>query len=53
MSFRVNARSGADVIRANPQSADRVHAVTAGPEGLVLQLSRSGPTPVTNIKAWS
>ena len=53
LTFRVNARSGADVVRANHQSADRVNAVTAGPEGLVLQLSRSGSTPVAQIKAWS
>jgi hypothetical protein len=30
-----------------------VNAVTAGPDGLVLQLQRSGPTPVNNVKAWS
>ena len=53
LTFRVNARSGADVVRAASQSADRVNAVTAGPDGLVLQLQRSGPTPVNNVKAWS
>ncbi|MEI6026719.1 MAG: flagellar hook capping FlgD N-terminal domain-containing protein [Betaproteobacteria bacterium] len=53
LTFRVNARAGADAVRASPQSADRVSAVTAGPDGLVLQLSRSGPTPVNNVKAWS
>lgn len=53
LSFRVNARSGADSIRASTETADRVHAVTAGPDGLVLQLVRSGPMPVTQIKTWS
>ena len=53
LTFRVNARSGADAVRATLQSADRVNAVTAGPDGLVLQLSRLGPTPLNNVKAWS
>lgn len=53
LTFRVNARSGANPVQASLQSADRVNAVTAGPDGLVLQLSRSGPTPVNNVKAWS
>ena len=53
LTFRVNARSGAESVRASLQSADRVNAVTAGPDGLVLQLQRFGPTPVNNVKAWS
>jgi flagellar basal-body rod modification protein FlgD len=53
LTFRVNARSGANPVQASLQSAERVNAVTAGPDGLVLQLSRSGPTPVNNVKAWS
>jgi len=53
LTFRVNARSGADAVRATLQSADRVNAITAGSDGLVLQLSRLGPTPVNNVKAWS
>jgi len=53
LSFRVNAMSGKQVVQATPQSADRVTAVTAGPDGLVLQLSRQGTTPVNNVKAWS
>lgn len=53
LTFRVNASSGANPVQAALQSADRVNAVTAGPDGLVLQLSRSGPTPVNNVKAWS
>jgi flagellar basal-body rod modification protein FlgD len=53
LTFRVNARSGAVSVRASLQSADRVNAVTAGPDGLVLQLQRSGPTTVNNVKAWS
>jgi len=53
LTFRVNARSGADAVRATLQSADRVNAVTAGPDGLVLQLSRLGPTPLNNVKAWT
>ena len=53
LTFRVNARSGADAVRATLQSADRVNAVTAGPDGLVLQLSRLGPTPLNTVKAWT
>ncbi len=53
LSFRVNAMSGKEVIQASPQSADRVTAVSAGPDGLILQLSRQGTTPVNNVKAWS
>ncbi|MEI6026885.1 MAG: flagellar hook capping FlgD N-terminal domain-containing protein [Betaproteobacteria bacterium] len=53
LSFRVNALSGKQPVQATPQSADRVTAVTAGPDGLVLQLSRQGTTPVSNVKAWS
>jgi flagellar basal-body rod modification protein FlgD len=53
LSFRVNAMSGQQVVQATPQSADRVTAVTAGPDGLVLQLSLQGATPVNKVKAWS
>ena len=53
LTFRVNARSGAESVRAGLQSADRVNAVTAGPDGLVLQLRSSGATPVNKVKAWS
>lgn len=53
LSFRVNALSGKQAVQATTQSADRVTAVTAGPDGLVLQLSRQGSTPVNNVKAWS
>jgi flagellar basal-body rod modification protein FlgD len=53
LTFRVNARSGANPVQAAMQSAERVNAVTAGPDGLVLQLSRSGPMPVNSVKAWS
>jgi flagellar basal-body rod modification protein FlgD len=53
LTFRVNALSGKQAVQATTQSADRVTAVTAGPDGLVLQLSRQGSTPVNNVKAWS
>jgi flagellar basal-body rod modification protein FlgD len=53
LKFRVNARMGTDVVKSTTQSADRVGAVLAGPEGLALQLLRSGVTPLTNVKAWS
>jgi flagellar basal-body rod modification protein FlgD len=53
LTFRVNAKSGKEVIQASPQAADRVTAVTSGPDGLILQLSRQGTTPVNNVKAWS
>lgn len=53
LRFRVNARMGADTVRSTTQSADRVNAVLAGPDGLVLQLQRSGATPLRQVKAWS
>jgi flagellar basal-body rod modification protein FlgD len=53
LTFRVNARSGADSVRSVNQSADRVSAVVAGPDGLMLQLARFGITPVASVKAWS
>ena len=53
LTFRVNASSGGKAVSATLQSADRVNAVTAGADGLVLQLSRLGTTPVNNVKAWS
>jgi hypothetical protein len=53
LTFRVNARSGADTVRSVNQSADRVSAVVAGPDGLMLQLARFGITPVASVKAWS
>ena len=53
LTFRVNASAGGKAVQATLQSADRVNAVTAGADGLVLQLSRQGTTPVNNVKAWS
>jgi flagellar basal-body rod modification protein FlgD len=53
LSFRVQARAGAETIRSTTQSAERVQSVLAGKDGLVLQLPRSGPTPLAQIKAWS
>ena len=53
LRFRVNARAGADAVKATTQSADRVGAVLAGPDGLMLQLLRGGNTPLNNVKAWS
>ena len=53
LKFRVNARMGADTVKAITQAADRVGAVLAGPEGLTLQLIRSGVTPLASVKAWT
>lgn len=53
LTYRVNARLGTESVKTTTQSADRVGAVVAGPDGLVLQLLRSGATPLNNIKAWS
>ena len=53
LSFRVQARAGAETIRSTTQSAERVQSVLAGNDGLMLQLPRSGPTPLAQIKAWS
>lgn len=53
LRFRVNARMGAEPVKSTTQSADRVGAVLAGPDGLTLQLVRGGTTPLNNVKAWS
>ena len=53
LSFRVNARMGTAEVQATRQSADRVDSVLTGPDGLMLQLSRAGATPLAQVKAWS
>jgi flagellar basal-body rod modification protein FlgD len=53
LTFRVRALSGAESVRSQTQSAERVQSVVAGQDGLVLQLPRSGPTPLGSVKAWS
>lgn len=53
LTFRIQARAGAESLSATPQSAQRVQSVVAGADGLVLNLSRSGPTPISGVKAWS
>lgn len=53
LTFRVNPRAGADAVRVTTQAAERVQAVVAAPEGLMLQLSRSGPTPMSGVRVWS
>ena len=53
LTFRVQARAGTENVRAQTQSAERVQSVVAGKDGLILHLLRSGPTPLSGVKAWS
>ena len=46
LTFRVNARSGADAVKATLQSADRVNSLPPGPVGLVLPAVRLGLKPL-------
>jgi flagellar basal-body rod modification protein FlgD len=53
LRYRVSASSGAASVKATLFAADRVDAVTSGPDGLVLQLSRNGPTAMSKVKSLS
>lgn len=51
LTFRVKASSGVASVAAQPLMADTVNAVSTGPNGLVLELTRGGSTPFNLIKA--
>lgn len=53
LRYRVNATSGAASVKATTFAADRVDAVTTGPDGLMLQLSHNGLTAMSRVKSVS
>lgn len=53
LRYRVSASSGTATVKATTFTADRVDAVTTGPDGLMLQLSRNGLTAMSRVKSLS
>lgn len=53
LRYRVSATSGAAPVKSTSFAADRVDAVTTGPDGLMLQLSRNGLTAMSRVKSIS
>jgi len=53
LRYRVSAASGTASVKATTFASDRVDAVTAGPDGLLLQLSRGGLTAMSRVKSFS
>jgi flagellar basal-body rod modification protein FlgD len=51
LRFRAIATTGSSNTEARGLMRDRVDAIRTGPDGLVLELRRSGPTPYTQVKA--
>lgn len=51
--FRVSATSGSAAVSASLLMRDRVEAVSTGPDGLTLELARSGEVPYTAVKAFN
>jgi len=50
--FRITATLGAAVVAATPFTRDRVDAVSAGPNGLVLELAHFGPVTYDQVKVF-
>lgn len=53
LRYRVNATSGTASVKSTSLTSDRVDAVTAGADGLMLQLARNGLTSLSRIKSLS
>lgn len=53
LRYRVTATSGSASVKSTTFTADRVDAVTTGADGLMLQLSRNGLTPLSRVKSLS
>jgi len=53
LKYRVRATSGSSNVSADLYANDVVSAVSAGTDGLVLQLMRSGATPLDRIKVFN
>jgi len=53
LKYRVSATSGAANVSADLYNSDVVSAVSTTPSGLMLQLSRGGPTPLDRIRAFN
>jgi flagellar basal-body rod modification protein FlgD len=50
--FRVTATLGTTAVNAATFTRDRVDAVSAGPNGLVLELAQAGPVAYDQVKAF-
>jgi flagellar basal-body rod modification protein FlgD len=50
--FRITANLGATAVNAATYTRDRVDAVSAGPNGLVLELAQAGPVAYDQVKAF-
>ena len=50
--FRITANLGATAVSATAYTRDRVHAVSAGPTGLVLELANAGPVAYDQVKVF-
>jgi len=51
-SFRISATLGTTAVAAATFTRDRVDAVSAGPNGLVLELTHAGPVGYDQVKAF-
>jgi flagellar basal-body rod modification protein FlgD len=50
--FRITGTLGATAVSATTFTRDRVDAVSAGPNGLVLELAQAGPVAYDQVKAF-
>ncbi|HEY6513183.1 MAG TPA: flagellar hook capping FlgD N-terminal domain-containing protein [Burkholderiaceae bacterium] len=50
--FRISANLGTTAVTATTFTRDRVDAVSAGPNGLVLELANAGPVAYDQVKAF-
>jgi flagellar basal-body rod modification protein FlgD len=50
--FRVSATLGTTAVAATAYTLDRVEAVSAGADGLVLELAHAGPVAYDKVKAF-
>jgi len=53
LKYRVRATAGATNVPADLYASDLVNAVSTGSDGLVLQLMRSGATPLDRVKVFN
>ena len=50
--FRITANLGTTAVTATTFTRDRVDAVSAGPNGLVLELAHAGPVAYDQVKVF-
>lgn len=53
LKYRVIASAGSASVASDLHAQDTVSAVSAGADGLVLQLARTGATPIDRVKAFN